>query len=74
LEHSLIRSAALEDAWESLPYFIGEGTKQRLRSTAYMHLKGTRFAKLVSSLPSSSERVLLGGPTGGEIYVESVIR
>ena len=48
--------------------------RQRLRSIAVLHLQHPQFAHLSAGLPSVSNRLLLKGPLGSELYQEGVVR
>lgn len=70
----VVRPDDIDVSLESFPHYLSKGTKHRLLSAAFVHLKKTEFAKHTSSLPSMSNKVLLSGPFGSDIYQEKLVR
>ncbi|ONK68251.1 uncharacterized protein A4U43_C05F9300 [Asparagus officinalis] len=72
LKKGILNASDLEVSFESFPYYLSEITKNVLLSCAYVHLEcKMKFAPEISSL---SHRILLSGPTGSEIYQETLIK
>ncbi|KAK6911583.1 AAA ATPase, AAA+ lid domain [Dillenia turbinata] len=65
---------SIDISLDSFPYYLSETTKNVLIASIYIHLKHEKFAKYTSDLPSVSQRILLSGPAGSEIYQETLIR
>ncbi|KAK1278030.1 Katanin p60 ATPase-containing subunit A1 [Acorus gramineus] len=62
-------------SWDSFPYFIDEHTKSLLVECTASHLKHKRFTSSYGSrLTSSSERILLQGVPGTELFRERLVR
>ncbi|GFR45663.1 hypothetical protein Agub_g7075, partial [Astrephomene gubernaculifera] len=71
--HALTPPEALPVDLDSLPYYLGQGTKERLLATARLHLHHSRLASFTSDLPCMSPRVLLVGPYGSELYQQALV-
>lgn len=59
---------------DSFPHHLATGTKQHLLTAAYVHLKQTAFAKHTLPLSTMSNKVLLSGPFGADMYQEALVR
>ncbi|KAJ6850178.1 uncharacterized protein M6B38_266230 [Iris pallida] len=66
------RTAAgdIQVSLESFPYHLCETTKEVLRSSAYLHLVCKK--KFAAQVPSLSRLLRLYGPSGSEIYQETL--
>lgn len=62
------------DNLDSFPFHLASGTKQHLLNAAYVHLKQTTFAKHILPLSTMSNKVLLSGPFGADMYQEALVR
>jgi len=68
---------ALEVSFDSLGYHLGEGAKQRLLHTAFLHLQQPDLkplAKVTAELASASARVLLSSSHGTDLCQEAVVQ
>ncbi|XP_058770271.1 uncharacterized protein LOC131643920 isoform X2 [Vicia villosa] len=72
LQMKILNTENIDVSFESFPYFLSDITKNVLIASAYIHLKCNDSGKYVSDLPSLSPRILLSGPTGSEIYQETL--
>ncbi|KAK8711525.1 hypothetical protein V6N13_146806 [Hibiscus sabdariffa] len=64
----------IDVSFENFPYYLSDTTKKVLIASTYVHLKCTKFAKFASDLPTMSPRILLSGPSGSEIYQETIAK
>ncbi|KAK8588238.1 hypothetical protein V6N13_087183 [Hibiscus sabdariffa] len=64
----------IDVSFENFPYYLSDTTKKVLIASTYVHLKCTKFAKYASDLPTMSPRILLSGPSGSEIYQETLAK
>ncbi|KAL4353800.1 hypothetical protein GQ457_06G029950 [Hibiscus cannabinus] len=64
----------IDVSFENFPYYLSDTTKKVLIASTYVHLKCTKFAKFASDLPTMSPRILLSGPSGSEIYQETLAK
>ena len=62
------------DDLNSFPHHLSIGTKQHLLNVAYVHLKQTAFAKHTLPLSTMSNKMLLSGPFGSDMYQEALVR
>mmetsp|Transcript_41691 Transcript_41691/g.69447 ORF Transcript_41691/g.69447 Transcript_41691/m.69447 type:complete len:1481 (-) Transcript_41691:1256-5698(-) len=60
--------------FDSFPYYLSEDVKQLLINSAYLFLKRPEFVKYTSELSTVSRRILLTGPVGADIYLETVVK
>lgn len=69
-------AAPAEDtpALDAFPHYLAKGTKQHLLSAAYVHLKQTAFAKHTQPLSAMSNKILLTGPFGSDLYQAMLVR
>ncbi len=61
-------------ALDAFPHYLAKGTKQHLLSAAYVHLKQTALAKHTQPLTAMSNKILLTGPFGSDLYQTTLIR
>ncbi|PKA48946.1 Katanin p60 ATPase-containing subunit A1 [Apostasia shenzhenica] len=64
----------IEHSLENFPYYLSEVTKNVLLSCAYVHLEFKDFVKYSADISSLNPRILLCGPTGSELYQETLIK
>ncbi|KAJ1265716.1 hypothetical protein BS78_08G097300 [Paspalum vaginatum] len=57
---------------DSFPYYLSEITKEILFSSAFVHMK-KKISKSLQKISSLNQRILLSGPSGSEIYQETLI-
>lgn len=70
----VLSPSSLEHGMEAFPHYLSKGTRHRLMSAAFVHLKRGQFAKHTAGLPSMSNKVLLTGPYGSDIYQQKLVR
>lgn len=72
LKKGILNASDIEVSFDSFPYYLSDNTKKILLSCAYVHLEcKMKFAPEISSL---SQRILLSGPVGSEIYQETLAK
>ncbi|XP_064990183.1 uncharacterized protein LOC135627797 isoform X1 [Musa acuminata AAA Group] len=74
LKRGMIDASDIEVSFDNFSYYLSENTKQPLVSCAFVHLKCKEFLKYTSDISSLSQRVLLSGPPGSEIYQETLVK
>ncbi|KAM0951129.1 putative transcription factor interactor and regulator FHA-SMAD family [Dioscorea sansibarensis] len=74
LRQGILSPSDLQVSFDNFPYYLSENTKNMLLSIAFMHLQCKEFIKYTSDISSISQRVLLSGPTGSEIYQETLTK
>ncbi|XP_027364492.1 uncharacterized protein LOC113871597 isoform X3 [Abrus precatorius] len=72
LQKRILKSENIDVSFETFPYYLSDTTKNVLIVSAFIHLKCNGFGKYASDLPSVAPRILLSGPTGSEIYQETL--
>ncbi|KAM0948537.1 putative transcription factor interactor and regulator FHA-SMAD family [Dioscorea sansibarensis] len=74
LRQGVLSACDLQVSFDDFPYYLSENTKSMLLSTAYIHLECKEFIKFTADISSASQRILLSGPTGSEIYQETLTK
>ncbi|XP_073113894.1 uncharacterized protein [Elaeis guineensis] len=74
LIQGIIDANNIKVSFDNFPYYLSENTKNVLLSCAFVHLECKEFLKYATDISSLSQRVLLSGPAGSEIYQETLIR
>ncbi|XP_039013925.1 uncharacterized protein LOC120143759 isoform X2 [Hibiscus syriacus] len=74
LQEGILNPDNIDVSFENFPYYLSDTTKKVLIASAYVHLKCNKFAKYASDLPTMSPRILLSGPSGSEIYQETLAK
>ncbi|KAG8099135.1 hypothetical protein GUJ93_ZPchr0013g36671 [Zizania palustris] len=74
LKKAVVNANDISDSFDSFPYYLSENTKSALLSSAYVHLRCKEYIKWAKHISSLCQRVLLSGPTGSEIYQESLVK
>ncbi|XP_064934705.1 uncharacterized protein LOC135587347 isoform X1 [Musa acuminata AAA Group] len=74
LKRGIIDAGDIEVSFENFSYYLSENTKQPLLSCAFVHLKCKELLKYTTEISSLSQRVLLSGPPGSEIYQETLVK
>ncbi|URE23310.1 Holliday junction DNA helicase ruvB N-terminus [Musa troglodytarum] len=74
LKRGIIDAGDIEVSFENFSYYLSENTKQPLLSCAFVHLKCKDLLKYTTEISSLSQRVLLSGPPGSEIYQETLVK
>ncbi|KAE9593817.1 putative adenosinetriphosphatase [Lupinus albus] len=72
LQQGILNPDNIEVSFESFPYYLSDTTRNSLIASTYIHLKCNGFGKYALDLPSIFPRILLSGPTGSEIYQETL--
>ncbi|KAL2633180.1 hypothetical protein R1flu_004659 [Riccia fluitans] len=70
----IIEGRDTQVSFEQFPYYLSESTKSLLVTSTFVHLKRPNFTKFTSELPAISPRILLTGPSGSEIYQETLVK
>ncbi|KAG1326254.1 hypothetical protein COCNU_01G001880 [Cocos nucifera] len=74
LKQGIINANDIQVSFESFPYYLSENTKNVLLSCGYIHLERKDFIKYATDISSVNQRILLTGPTGSEIYQETLVK
>uniref|UniRef100_A0A1D1YT74 ATPase family AAA domain-containing protein 1 n=1 Tax=Anthurium amnicola TaxID=1678845 RepID=A0A1D1YT74_9ARAE len=74
LRQCILNASDIQISFDSFPYYLSENTKNVLLSSAYIHLECKEFVKYTSEIASASQRILLSGPIGSEIYQETLAK
>ncbi|CAL4914346.1 unnamed protein product [Urochloa decumbens] len=74
LVNAMVDPSNISESFDSCPYYLSEHTKCALMSSAYVHLECKNYFKFTKDISSLSQRVLLSGPTGTEIYQEYLVK
>ncbi|PKU63725.1 uncharacterized protein LOC110109484 isoform X1 [Dendrobium catenatum] len=74
LRKGILNASDIDVTFDSFPYHLSESTKNVLLSCAYVHLECRPFTKYAAEISSLSQRILLSGPTGSEIYQETLAK
>ncbi|KAL2535301.1 AAA-type ATPase family protein [Forsythia ovata] len=74
LRRGVLDSKSIDVSFENFPYYLSEITKNILIASTYIHLKYNKFAKFTLDLPTVCPRILLAGPSGSEIYQETLTK
>ncbi|XP_031497186.1 uncharacterized protein LOC116262189 isoform X1 [Nymphaea colorata] len=74
LREGIIDGNNIQVSFDNFPYYLSENTKNALIFPIYIHLKHKEFTKFATDLPTVSPRILLSGPSGSEIYQETLAK
>ncbi|OIV95367.1 hypothetical protein TanjilG_14521 [Lupinus angustifolius] len=74
LQQGILNPDDIEVSFESFPYYLSDTTRNALIASTYIHLKCNGYGKYALDLPSIFPRILLSGPTGSEIYQETLCK
>ncbi|KAK3147266.1 hypothetical protein QOZ80_3BG0280270 [Eleusine coracana subsp. coracana] len=74
LKNATVDPSDISESFDSFPYYLSEHTKCDLLSSAYVHLHCKDYIKFTEDISSLSQRVMLSGPTGTEIYQEYLMK
>ncbi|URE38825.1 AAA-type ATPase family protein [Musa troglodytarum] len=74
LKQGILNANDINVSFESFPYYLSENTKSVLMSCAFIHLECKEFVKYTTDISSVNHRILLSGPTGSEIYQETLVK
>ncbi|KAL3694568.1 hypothetical protein R1sor_008219 [Riccia sorocarpa] len=70
----IIEGRDTQVSFEQFPYYLSESTKSLLVTSTFVHLKRPNYTKFTAELPAISPRILLTGPSGSEIYQETLVK
>ncbi|KAG2552002.1 hypothetical protein PVAP13_9KG440100 [Panicum virgatum] len=70
----MVDPSNISESFDSCPYYLSEHSKCALMSSAYVHLECKNYFKFTKDISSLSQRVLISGPAGTEIYQEYLVR
>ncbi|CAN8325820.1 unnamed protein product [Cochlearia groenlandica] len=74
IEAGIVDGQSLGISFKNFPYYLSEKTKNVLISASYIHLKKKEYVAYTSGLSTLNPRILLSGPTGSEIYQETLAK
>ncbi|XP_062203389.1 uncharacterized protein LOC133905581 [Phragmites australis] len=74
LKQGILNPNDIEVTLDNFPYYLSENTKEVLLSSAFIHMKKKEFTKRLQEISSVNQRILLSGPSGSEIYQETLIK
>ncbi|KAG1365229.1 putative ATPase family AAA domain-containing protein 1 [Cocos nucifera] len=74
LKQGIVDASDIQVSFESFPYYLSENTKNVLLSCACIHLECKDFIRYATEISSVNPRILLTGPTGSEIYQETLVK
>ncbi|CAN6468543.1 unnamed protein product [Victoria cruziana] len=74
LREGILDGQNIHSSFDNFPYYLSENTKNALICPIYIHLKRKEFAKFTTELPTVSARILLSGPSGSDIYQETLAK
>ncbi|KAJ1297172.1 hypothetical protein BS78_01G357300 [Paspalum vaginatum] len=72
--NAMVDASNISESFDSCPYYLSEHTKCALLSSAYVNLNCKNYLEFTKDISSLSQRVLLSGPTGTEIYQEYLVK
>uniref|UniRef100_A0A0D9Z767 AAA+ ATPase domain-containing protein n=1 Tax=Oryza glumipatula TaxID=40148 RepID=A0A0D9Z767_9ORYZ len=74
LKNATIDPSEISETFDSCPYYLSENTKSALQSSAYVNLHCKDYIKFTKDISSLSQRVLLSGPAGTDIYQQYLVK
>ncbi|XP_072966578.1 uncharacterized protein [Typha angustifolia] len=74
LKQGILGSSDIQVSFENFPYYLSEITRDVLLACAYIHLECKDFVKYTTDISSIHQRILLSGPSGSEIYQETLVK
>ncbi|KAG6500667.1 hypothetical protein ZIOFF_040517 [Zingiber officinale] len=74
LKQAILNPSDIQVSFEKFPYYLSENLKKILMTCALIHLERKEFIKYTADISSVNNRILLSGPTGSEIYQETLIK
>ncbi|XP_034587999.1 uncharacterized protein [Setaria viridis] len=72
MKRGILNSNDIDVTLDNFPYYLSEITKKILLSSASIHFG--KFGIPLSKIASLNQRILLSGPSGSEIYQETLIK
>ncbi|KAL6622385.1 hypothetical protein ACP70R_032264 [Stipagrostis hirtigluma subsp. patula] len=74
LKRGILSPDDIEVTFDNFPYYLSEITKEVLLLSAFIPMKKKEFMERLSGISSVNQRILLSGPSGSEIYQETLIK
>ncbi|KAF9622049.1 hypothetical protein IFM89_029333 [Coptis chinensis] len=74
LKEKILFPSDIEVSFDDFPYYLSDSTKNVLIASTYVHFKCPKFATNALDLPTVCSRILLCGPSGSEIYQETLTK
>nr|XP_051185248.1 uncharacterized protein LOC127299337 [Lolium perenne] len=80
LKQRILGPDAIQFTLDNFPYYLSPNTKSVLLSVAFPHMEKklipmeNKLVKSLSGIVSLNQRILLSGPSGSEIYQETLIK
>uniref|UniRef100_A0ACD5Y683 Uncharacterized protein n=3 Tax=Avena sativa TaxID=4498 RepID=A0ACD5Y683_AVESA len=80
LKQGLLGPDAIQFTLEDFPYYLSPNTKSVLLSASFLHMEKKfihmekKLTESLSGISSLNQRILLSGPSGSEIYQETLIK
>ncbi|XP_047047627.1 uncharacterized AAA domain-containing protein C328.04-like isoform X2 [Lolium rigidum] len=80
LKQRILGPDAIQFTLDNFPYYLSPNTKSVLLSVAFPHMEKklipmeNKLVKSLSGILSLNQRILLSGPSGSEIYQETLIK
>uniref|UniRef100_A0A0D9VTX1 AAA+ ATPase domain-containing protein n=1 Tax=Leersia perrieri TaxID=77586 RepID=A0A0D9VTX1_9ORYZ len=74
LKNATIDPSEISETFDGCPYYLSEDTKCALQSSAYVNLHCKDYIKFTKNISSLSQRVILSGPTGTDIYQQYLVK
>ncbi|XP_062204060.1 uncharacterized protein LOC133906239 isoform X2 [Phragmites australis] len=74
LKQGILSPDDIEVTLDNFPYYLSENTKNILLSSAFIPMEKKEYMKSLQNILSLNQRILLSGPSGSEIYQETLIK
>ncbi|GJN34836.1 hypothetical protein PR202_gb23535 [Eleusine coracana subsp. coracana] len=74
LKQGILSPNDIEVTLDNFPYYLSENTKNVLLSSAFIHMEKKEFTNRFREISSVNQRILLSGPSGSEIYQETLVK
>ncbi|CAN6356414.1 unnamed protein product [Urochloa humidicola] len=73
VEQGIISPEDIDVTLDNFPYYLSESTKEILLLSAFIHME-REFNKCLQKIYSLNQRILLSGPSGSEMYQETLTK
>uniref|UniRef100_A0ACD5YT70 Uncharacterized protein n=1 Tax=Avena sativa TaxID=4498 RepID=A0ACD5YT70_AVESA len=74
LKKAIVNASDISESFDSFPYYLSENTKSSLLTPAHVNLCCKEAMKWTKKISFISQRVLLTGPSGSDIYQEILVK
>ncbi|XP_048554751.1 uncharacterized protein LOC125535728 isoform X3 [Triticum urartu] len=74
LKKAVVSASDISESFDSFPYYLSENTKSSLLTPAHVNLCCKEAMEWTKKISFISQRVLLSGPAGSEIYQETLMK